>query len=285
MNRLLYKKSFWLILVLAIILLFTIKFSSATRNQITLLEKIVRDSFTPLQSGLSGVRRGVSGVSLGLAEKKNLNEQIKKLSAENDRLSLENQQLREYEAESQRLQALLNFSKNNQEKYGLEFARVIARSPNNWFKVITIDKGSDDGISTGMPVINPNGLVGRVSNTSKHSSQVALITDREMAVGAILQDSRETRGIVEGVGDSSKLGMINIPYYAKVRKGERVITSGLSEFYPKGIQIGTIQTVKKESNGLLLKATVKPAVEFDKLEEVMVIAQFKTEAVTTNKGE
>ena len=158
----------------------------------------------------------------------------------------------------------------------MQAARVIARSPNNWFKVIMIDKGSEDGITQGMPVINPDGLVGRVSNTSKYSSQVELITDREMAVGAILQNTRETRGIVEGIGDSDILAMINIPYYSKVKKGERVLSSGLSEFYPKGIQIGTIQKIKREANGLLLSATVKPSVKFDELEEVLIITQYRS---------
>ncbi len=171
---------------------------------------------------------------------------------------------------------MLAFKEHNQEQFTLQSARVIARSPNNWFKVITIDQGSQDGITQGMPVINPDGLVGRVSNTSQYSSQVELITDREMAVGAILQNTRETRGIVEGMGDSNALGMINIPYYSQVKKGERVLSSGLSEFYPKGIPIGTIQAVKREANGLLLSATVKPAVKFDKLEEVFVITQYRS---------
>ncbi len=286
MIKLVYKKSFWVLLALALILMVFMRYSSSTRAEITVMEKLVREAYTPLQNGLSGMRRGLTGVSLGLAEKHDLNAQIKSLSEENDRLNMENQQLREYQAETKRLQVMLNFSDDHKGEYGLELARVIARSPNNWFKVITIDKGSEDGISTGMPVINPDGLVGRVSNTSPHSSQVALITDREMAVGAILQKSRETRGIIEGTGDSSSLGMINIPYYAKMKKGERVITSGLSEFYPKGIQIGTIQTVQREANGLLLFATVRPAVDFEKLEEVMVIAQFHPEpSSTTNEGE
>ncbi len=286
MIKLVYKKGFWVGLALIIVFLIVMRYSSSTRSEITVVERIIRDSYAPLQNGLSGIKRGLSGVSLGLAEKRDLNEQLKELKLENDSLSMENQKLREYKEETKRLRALLNFSQDNQEQYGLELARVIARSANNWFNVITIDKGSEDGIATGMPVINPDGLVGRVNNTSQHSSQVVLITDREMAVGAILQDSRETRGIIEGTGNSSSLGMINIPYYAKVKKGERVVTSGLSEFYPKGIQIGTIQKVEREANGLLLTATVKPSVQFDKLEEVMIIAQFHPAAVDkTNEGE
>lgn len=273
MLKIFNKKSFWMILAVVIVFLIFMKFSSGTRTEITAVERIIRDSFTPLQSGLSGLRRGLEGVSSELAQKEDLQAQVSELQNQEQRLNEENQKLREYKTEALRLRKLLAF-KEKSSQYTLQAARVIARSPNNWFKVITIDQGSQDGIYQGMPVINPDGLVGRVINTSKYSSQVELITDREMAVGAVLQKTRETRGIVEGLGNSETLGMINIPYYSKVKKGERVLTSGLSEFYPKGITIGTIKSVKRESNGLLLTATVKPAVEFDKLEEVFVITHF-----------
>jgi rod shape-determining protein MreC len=284
--KLVGKKGFWAVLVLLVIFLIFMKYSSSTRAEITVVERVLRDSFTPLQTGLSGLKRGIAGVSTGLENKQELARQIEQLKRKNNDLSLENQQLREYKAEAKRLRILLNYQVENKEQYDLTVARVIARQPNNWFNLITIDKGSADGISQGMPVINADGLVGRISNTTYHSAQVTLITDREMAVGAIIQDSRETQGIIEGMGETNSLRMINIPYYSKVGKYERVICSGLSEYYPKGIQIGYIQAVKKESNGLLLSATISPAVAFDKLEEVMVITQFRSPVVTSaNKKE
>jgi rod shape-determining protein MreC len=284
--KLVGKKSFWAVLGLLVIFLILMKYSSGTRAEITVVERVLRDSFTPLQNGLSGLKRGLTGVSTGLENKQELARQIDQLKSKNNNLSLENQQLREYKAEAKRLRILLNYQVENKEQYDLTVARVIARQPNNWFNLITIDKGSADGISQGMPVINADGLVGRISNTTYHSAQVTLITDREMAVGAIIQDSRETQGIIEGMGETNSLRMINIPYYSKVGKYERVICSGLSEYYPKGIQIGYIQAVKKESNGLLLSATISPAVAFDKLEEVMVITQFRSPVVTSaNKKE
>lgn len=275
MKKIIKRKSFWIILAIIVVFLISMKYSSSTRSEISAIERIIRDSFTPLQSGLSGLRRGLEGVSLGLAEKQDLKEQVQTLTLKDQRLNSENQQLREYKNEALRLRKLLAFRENNSEQYTLQAARVIARSSNNWFKIMTIDQGAQDGISQGMPVISPDGLVGRISNTSAYSAQVQLITDREMAVGAILQNTRETRGIVEGLGNSDQLGMINIPYYSKVKKGERVLTSGLSEFYPKGIIIGTVKSIKRESNGLLLTAAVSPAVKFDKLEEVFVVTQFR----------
>ena len=273
MSKFVGKKGFWVLLVVAAIFLILMHFSPGTRTEITMAEKLLRESFTPLQDGLSGLKRGLSSVSTGLENKQDLARQLKQIKAQNDKLSLENQQLREFKAEAQRLKTLLDYKQANQEQYDLVVARVIGRQPNNWFRFITIDKGTRDGISQGMPVISADGLVGRVSNVSFNSSQVTLITDREMAVGAIVQNTRETQGIIEGMGESNTLRMINIPYYSKINRYERVVCSGLSQFYPKGILIGYVQSVKKEANGLLLTAAITPAVAFDKLEEVMVITQ------------
>lgn len=271
--------------MLAVVAVFLILmyFSAGNRTEITVAEKLLRESLAPLQKGLSGLQRGLSSVGNILDSKQNMARRLEQMEKQNQELNLENQQLREFKAETQRLRALLNYQESNQEQYDLVVARVIAREPNNWFKSITIDKGSKDGISQGMAVINADGLVGRVSNTSYNSCQVTLITDREMAVGAIVQSSRETQGIIEGMGESNSLRMINIPYYSKIGKYERVVCSGLSEFYPKGIQIGYVQSVVKETNGLLLTATITPSVAFDKLEEVMIITQVHPPAITSAK--
>ena len=233
-----------------------VKLGFSNRQEITFLEKLIHESYTPLQSGVDKLKHGINDVSAGLAEKKGLEDRIGVLQGDNNRLSLENQELRENRAEVERLRVLLAFKETNKNQYVMEAARVIARSPNNWYRTITIDKGTDSGINRDMPVISPNGLVGKVMSASANSSQVCLLTDREMAVGAILQQTRETRGIVEGMGDSDTLRMINIPYYSQVKNGENVVTSGLSTIYPPGIQIGVIKDIKRESNGLVLSATV-----------------------------
>ncbi|NLV22195.1 MAG: rod shape-determining protein MreC [Syntrophomonadaceae bacterium] len=267
------KKGFWALLAVLVIFLILMHYSTGIRTEITMAEKLLQESITPLQNGLSGLKRGMSSVSTGLENKKELARQLAQMKKLNDKLSLENQQLREYKAETERLRILLDYKQAHQDQYQLVVARVIGRHPNNWFEFITIDKGTQDGISPGMAVISADGLVGRVSSVSFNSSQVTLITDHEMAVGAIVQNSRETKGIIEGMGESNKLRMINIPYYSNISRYERIVCSGLSQFYPKGIQIGYVQTVEKEANGLLLTATIRPAVAFDKLEEVMVITQ------------
>ncbi len=275
MLKLFRSKSFWTILLTVLVLLVIMKSSTSNRQEITLLEKLVRESYAPLQSGVDKLKQGIGQSVIRLAGGPDLEEQLKTLTIKNNLLSLENMQLRENEAEAQRLRSLLDYKQTQNDQYVLEAARVIARSPNNWYKTLTIDKGTASGIAMNMPVINPNGLVGKVVSVSSNSSQIWLMTDREMAVGAILQETRETKGIVEGLGDNGQLRMINIPYYSPVSEGEKVISSGLSETYPPGIQIGVIKDIIKDVNGLVLSATVEPSVDFDQLEEVLVIKQFR----------
>lgn len=274
MFKLFKSKFFWLLFLVIVISLVVMNATAAQRGNITFLEKMIRDTYVPLQSGVSSFRNNWNGWTAVFSDKNHLQQQIKLLEAENSQLTLENQSLQEYKQESFRLRKMLNFDNVNREKYDLLPAHLIARSPNNWYECITIDRGSRQGVEKGMPVISPGGLVGRVGSVSENSAQVSLITDREMAVGAIIQKTRETNGIVEGLGDSNELRMINIPYYSKIKEGDRIISSGLSATYPPGINIGTVTKVTREPNGLLLVAMIKPAVDFNKLEEVFVITGY-----------
>jgi len=278
------RKGFWTILLTALLLLIIMELSSSNRQEITLLEKLIRESYAPMQGGVDKLRQGISRVRIDLVGGQALQERLTTLEVENNRLSLENMQLRENKSEVERLRTLLDYKQAQQDQYVLEAARVIARSPNNWYKTITIDKGADSGIAINMPVISPDGLVGKVVSVSGNSSQIWLITDREMAVGAILQETRETKGIVEGMGDNGTLRMINIPYYSQVKNNDKVVSSGLSETYPPGILIGLIKDIKKEANGLVLSATVDPAVDFNQLEEVLVIKEFRVVEDPVSKG-
>ena len=245
--------------------------TSPNRDSISMVEKVIRDTYSPLQSRIVGFSLNWDGFNLLLSDKKVLSKQIQELEKENDNLRLENQVLREEAAEVKRLRGLLDFKAQNLNTFDLLAARVIARSPNNWHETVTIDKGEKNGIKKDMPVISPDGLVGRIESVGNNSSRVSLISAWDMAVGAILQETRDTKGIIEGIGDARSLRMVNIPYYALVKNNDQVITSGLSKIYPKGINIGTVSKVIKEPDGLLLSAYVTPFVDFDKLEEVLVI--------------
>ncbi|SHG78490.1 rod shape-determining protein MreC [Thermosyntropha lipolytica DSM 11003] len=275
MFRWMREKYFWIIFFILLISLILIRSSSEERYDITWAENLLREIYTPLFSGVSGVKEKISQISVFFEERKQLEETIARLEAENDKLKLENQALREYKMEALRLKNILGFQNDNLEVYNLLPAKVIARKPNNWYQVIIIDKGEKNGVTKDMPVITPEGLVGVVTSTSSYSSYVNLLTDRSVAVGVLIQNTRETTGIVEGTGESNILRMTNIPYYSAIKKNDVIVTSGLSQIYPKGIKVGTVKEVYREAGGILLSADVKPAVDFDKLEEVLIITDFK----------
>lgn len=285
MLKLLKNKYLWIVVLIFSLTLAVMNLTSTTRDDITVLEKIIRDSFTPLQSGVNQFRDGWGGFSAIFAQNKTLQGEIDKLKEENRALKIKNQSLREFEAEAKRLQGMLNFINYNIETYDLLPAKVIARSPNNWYQNITLDKGANDGIVKGMPVINQNGLVGRIRSVSEDSAQVALITDREMAVGVIIQENRDTNGIVEGLGNTNLLRMINIPYYSTIEVNDIVVTSGLSQNYPPGIDIGVVDTISREPSGLLLSATIRPVVNFDRLEEVLIITDYRPIVIDSDELE
>jgi rod shape-determining protein MreC len=270
-------KYFWLVLIVFIGTFWLINNTSSERHNISVLEKMIRDAYTPLQSGVVEFKENLGQVNAFFASKQEMHQEIARLQEENQRLIMENQVLREDKMELRRLRSLLGFRDISLDKYQMVGARVIARSPNNWYRNIVIDKGTDSGIRKGMAVISPNGLVGRVASVSRESAHVDLIIHREIAVGAIVQENRETQGIVEGLGISQSLRMVNIPYYSSIKEGYHIITSGLSESYPKGIDIGRVKEVDLQPDGILLSALVEPSVDFDKLEEVLVIVNYEPE--------
>lgn len=275
------RKTFWVLFVVLIIFLIIISSSSSNRKEITFAEKMIRDAYAPMQSGVSNFKEYFCDFGVYFKQKKEMEKEIEYLKEQNDKLNNENQQLLEYRAEARRLKEILDFEQSTFESYKLVPASLIGRSPNNWYETITIDKGMQDGIAKDMAVISPAGLVGRIDSVSQNTAQVFLITDREMAVGVILQENRDTKGIVEGCSVRNLLHMEHIPYYSDIKKGDKIICSGLSEIYPKGIRVGIVKEVKREANGLLLSATVTPAVDFDRLEEVLVIKDFRV----VNSGE
>ncbi len=280
MKKYLKNKYFWVVLILFIGTLILINNTSSERTNISLLEKLIRDAYTPLQSGVVEFKDRFGSFNAYFSSKQLLQQELDSLKEQNQELTMENQLLREDKMEVRRLRSLLGFQDISLQKYEMVAARVIARSPNNWYRNIVIDKGSDSGIEKDMAVISPVGLVGRVASVSRDSAHIDLITHREIAVGAIVQENRETQGIVEGLGNSNLLRMVNIPYYSTIKPGNNIITSGLSESYPKGIDIGIVKEVELQPDGILLSALVEPAVSFDKLEEVLVVIHYYPEALS-----
>jgi rod shape-determining protein MreC len=177
--------------------------------------------------------------------------------------------LNEFRLENKRLKNLLSFKEKT--PYKVIAARVIARSADNWSSVIIIDKGRYNGIKRGMVVISYLGLIGRVAEAEESTSKIMLINDSDFAVSGVVQRSRQ-EGLVAGTL-GRMLVMRYLPKDADIRESDMVITSGLTDLYPKGLIIGRVVDVGEEFSGLSLYAVIKPAVNLSDIEEVLVIVQ------------
>ena len=191
------------------------------------------------------------------------NEQLKIRLMQNTELLRENSQLRQ------------SFDWQKQTAWKLKLARVIGRDPANWWRTIQIDLGSKQGIRANLPVLVGEGLVGRISIVGENRSQVLLLGDPNLRVGALVQDKdvREN-GII--ISSSSPLdnNMADLQYFSRntaIKPGQSVITSGDGGVFPKGIFIGRIVDTRNNTAGLSTEARVKLAANLNSLEEVWVM--------------
>jgi rod shape-determining protein MreC len=147
-------------------------------------------------------------------------------------------------------------------------AEVIAGPATPDFRTVTIDKGSSEGLATDMAVISPAGVVGRVILPSRRAAKVQLLIDRNAAAGALIERTR-VQGVVMGVGDGTLI-MQYVPGTSDVKTGDLVVTSGIDGIYPKGFVIGTIEHADRGA-GAYHEIAVRPAVDFARLEEVLIV--------------
>lgn len=275
----------WLPLLLLVVGLLLLVFHEA--GYLTPLENALHYVLDPLQRITSNVFEGTGGLFQTVRTVRELRAQVDELQQEVNTLRVENARLREYEAETQQLRTMLNFvSEYPISTYlGAEIVDregnetfpggdVIGTDPNPYLRYATINVGAQQGVETGMPVVSGGaGLVGRVSDVGPRTAKVQLLTDSESAVAGLLQTSRAT-GLVEGEVDGT-IRMKYIPQETTVNVGEVVLTSGLGGFIPKGLVIGQVTEVEKKDYALFQVATVRPAVNFSKLELALVITSFE----------
>ena len=178
------------------------------------------------------------------------------------------QQLGEYRI----LSALLDFARAYPE-YTYIGASVIGRDPSPFLKYIHINRGSDDGLRRGMPVVTQQGLVGRVSQVTASAALVQLITDPSVIVNVRLEPSR-AEAILRG-SITADIGLDRIPQDITVSAGDLVLTSGLGGNYPPNILIGQVTGVRSQDYDLFQSASMQPVVDFTNLEIVLVISNFQ----------
>jgi len=193
--------------------------------------------------------------------------EYKRLRGENNVLKARLVGLEEVVQENTRLENLLKFKR--QLVYSSVIANVVGRDPSYWNSTMIIDKGAADGIRQGMPVVNALGVVGKIAEAGHDSSKVILLTDPQFSVAALIQGPRES-GLVSG----TLQGVCRMKYIradAKIRIGNKVITSKLSSSFPEGLLIGEIISIDDRLNKPTVESLVRPSVAFSQIEEVLVI--------------
>jgi rod shape-determining protein MreC len=196
----------------------------------------------------------------------NTSRENERLRKETETLKLQLNQLQSKASEADRLAGLLEFRQSHQDVPMLA-ARVIGASADTASRTIYLDRGQREGIRRNMGVITPDGIVGKVIETYRDTSQVLLLTDRDSGVGAMLADSR----IQSPIGGSGEplLTMKYVPNDDTVNAGEHVVTSGMDRIFPRDLPVGTVTDVKPGNPFKHIR--VRPAANLERLEEVLVL--------------
>ena len=263
------------VLAVAVFTVFLLAASAAAgKFQFPIAERLVAIVLTPFEGAFAKIGYQLRSSVRFVGDVAAVYRDNQRIKTENEILRQQTIQLNETLAENSRLKAMLNYKKAAHQ-FDFMVAEVIARDPGSWTSTIMVNRGSSDGVAKDMPVVTPRGLVGNVIQVYPHSAKVMLITDQKSAVGALVQrpESR-VAGIVEGPGPQARgPRLVNLARDADVIKGDKVITSGLGGIYPKGFMVGEVVEIVNEEGGLLKYAVLKPAADFDRLEEVLILVR------------
>ncbi|AGI38417.1 MreC [Thermoclostridium stercorarium subsp. stercorarium DSM 8532] len=245
--------------------------TAGENSRMNVVRNVLTVPLSPLQKGIVGVSNWVKDSINFFREVRTAREENKELKKKLQQMEQELENVYRLQKENENLRKLLDFKEQfTQEIVG---CNIIAKDSGNLFETFTIDRGSRDGISVNDPVINANGLVGRVAKVDLFTSKVVSIIDTESSVSARLSKSRDLV-ILRGDSQLRTQGLCRLDYIppdVEVAVGDTVETSGLSSIYPKGIIIGEIVQIVKNEGQFDYYAIVKPAVDFRRLEEVVVI--------------
>jgi rod shape-determining protein MreC len=265
-----YRNVTFLVVVLFVqVLGLAVQVRRSTEDESTRLIRVwAVDAVTPLEKSIVWLQSSVSNLWHNYFYLRGVRQENRELKQEIERLRIEQVRLNQDAEQARRLQALLGFREQFISK--TLTAQVIGSSGSEQSRSIYIDKGWRDGIKADMAVITAEGVIGKVLRPFKTTSQVLLLNDQTSGVGAILEKSR-----LQGVLRGTPLGEVVLEKVMSdetVQPGERVLTSGGDQIFPKGLPVGTVTKVSPGSE-LFLNIRVKPAADLSRLEEVLVITQ------------
>ncbi|MFZ3209120.1 MAG: rod shape-determining protein MreC [Geobacteraceae bacterium] len=225
----------------------------------------------PLQVGVTEMDRAMEHIWADYVDLLNVRKENKRLMESLKALNARLQEDREALLANERLKKLLDLKDTL--RAPLVAAVVIGEDSSPWFKTILIDRGERDGLREGMPVVASEGVVGQLVKVAPETSRVILLTDHASAIAGVIQRSR-ARGVARGKGND-RCALEFTLREEEVKVGDLLVTSGMGGVFPKGLPIGEVTMVKKGEYGIFQAIEVRPAVNINRLEEVLVLIQQK----------
>ena len=264
-----------------------------TGGQISIFENALGSLITPVQNAFNTAANKVKGVVTEWKSYGALKEDYETLSFENEQLRMELVNAEESIQELTRLKEEMG-AMSTYESLDPIYAKVIARDAGPWFKTFSLNRGSNHGVSTGMAVVNGDGLIGRVYEVGLNYSKVITIIDTRSAVACLMQRTRDN-GVMRGqISDSDSAASCFVYYLPNVNSitpGDVVVTSGTDSLYPKGLKIGNVTALSLDAGSEGTYAVVTPSVDFQRIEEVFILRTVietdkdYLEPITTPKAE
>jgi rod shape-determining protein MreC len=228
--------------------------------------------FVPVQQFIIQIYNNVTNTIFAPSDLQQLRDRNAELERQLTQLTNENTRLKEVEAQYNVVSALLDSARSNPEQSYLA-ADVVGRDESLFLRYVLLNKGASDGVTRLMPVVTDQGLVGLVTEATPNASKVLLITDASSAVNVRLQESR-AEGVLIGQ-QSGELRLLYITQDVEMKSGDRIITSGLGGQFPPGIVVGTVASVRRRINDVAQEADVRSAIDFNRLETVLIITNFR----------
>ncbi len=257
------------IIITIIVLILIVIFSNREANT-SFFENIANKLVMPIQNGLVYLKNKFSGNSTFFTDINNLKDENKELKEKNSQLEQALRELENIRTENQTLKEYLNLT----EKYG-EYktipAYVINKDISNYSKTVVINIGKKDGIEEKMTVIADEGLVGYVMSVSENTSKIRTIIDTSSSISCLMSTNKESIVCKGTLENNTELKAMYIPTDANLIQGDSVDTSGLGGIYPKGIHVGTVKKIISSKNVIDRYAIIDTAVDFNKLNTVLVI--------------
>ncbi|HMH75284.1 MAG TPA: rod shape-determining protein MreC [Candidatus Udaeobacter sp.] len=231
---------------------------------------------TPVQSLLVRVHRGALGFWANYVDWKVVRREVVSLRGENEQLRVQALQAGETREENTRLRRMLVL--RDRLPLATVAGEVIGREAGGWVRSLTVNRGRSDGIAQQTPVIMPDGLVGRVVQVHRGAAVIQLLNDPASTVGAVVQRTR-TAGLVEGDAGGAVRFKFMARDGASVAPGDLVVTSGLGTLFPKGLPVGRVVKIEDKGSALFHFAVLAPAVDFSRVEEVLLVTGQTTQDV------